>query len=125
MASGVYNLAALSKGVAGRFPRSSLDAARVAEAICARNASDTVYGAMKRGFDVTIASVALALAALPMLLIALIIRLESSGPALLPQPRVGYRGRIFPCFKFRTMRQSAPRGWFGVDGEGRSAQSPG
>jgi lipopolysaccharide/colanic/teichoic acid biosynthesis glycosyltransferase len=104
----VYNLAALSKSVAGRFPRSSLDAARVAEAICARNASDTVYGAMKRGFDVTVASLALALAALPMLLIALIIRLESSGPALLPQPRVGYRGRIFRCFKFRTMRQSAP-----------------
>jgi exopolysaccharide biosynthesis polyprenyl glycosylphosphotransferase len=105
----VYNLAALSKGVAGRFPRSSLDSARVAEAICARNASDTVYSAMKRAFDVTIASVALVLAAPAMLLIALIIRLESSGPALLPQPRVGYRGRIFRCFKFRTMRQSAPK----------------
>jgi exopolysaccharide biosynthesis polyprenyl glycosylphosphotransferase len=105
----VYNLAALSKGVAGRFPRSSLDAARVAEAICARNASDVAYSAMKRGFDVTIASLALAAAALPMLLIALIIRLESSGPALLPQPRVGYRGRIFRCFKFRTMLQSAPK----------------
>ena len=74
---------------------------------------------MKRGFDVTVASIALALAALPMLLIALIIRLESSGPALLAQNRVGYRGRIFRCFKFRSMRQSAPQDgpvWTAKDG---------
>ncbi len=106
----VYNLADLSKGVAGRFPRSSLDSVRVAEAICARNASDTLYGAVKRVFDVSVASVTLLLAALPMGILALLIRLESRGPAILAQPRVGYRGRIFRCFKFRTMRESTEVG---------------
>ncbi|MEN8184966.1 MAG: sugar transferase, partial [Myxococcota bacterium] len=105
----VYDLATLSKGVAGRFPKTSLDAAQVAQAICARNASDRVYSAMKRGIDVACASVALAVAALPLLLIALVIKLDSPGPALLVQRRVGYRGRVFRCFKFRTMRESADR----------------
>ena len=40
----------------------------------------------------------------PLLLaIALIIRLESPGPALFTQPRVGYRQKIFKCYKFRSM----------------------
>lgn len=105
----VYALDALSKGVAGRFPRSSLDPVRIAEAICVRNPSDRIYRAAKRAFDLVMASVALALFALPMLLIALIIKLESKGPALLAQRRVGYRGRVFSCFKFRTMREDADR----------------
>jgi lipopolysaccharide/colanic/teichoic acid biosynthesis glycosyltransferase len=37
------------------------------------------------------------------LAIALIIRLESPGPALFRQQRMGFRGRIFICYKFRTM----------------------
>jgi exopolysaccharide biosynthesis polyprenyl glycosylphosphotransferase len=105
----VYELAALSKGLAGRFPKSSLDPARVAEAICARNASDRVYSAAKRAIDIAIAAVALLVAAVPMLCVALIVKLDSAGPALLGQARVGYRGRVFRCLKFRTMTKSADR----------------
>jgi exopolysaccharide biosynthesis polyprenyl glycosylphosphotransferase len=105
----VHELAALSKGLVGRFPRSSLDPVRVAEAICARNASDRVYSAAKRAIDVAIAAVALLVAAIPMLCVALIIKLDSAGPALLGQARVGYRGRVFRCLKFRTMTESADR----------------
>ena len=38
-----------------------------------------------------------------MLLIALLIRSVSVGPILFRQERVGYLGRRFMCFKFRTM----------------------
>jgi exopolysaccharide biosynthesis polyprenyl glycosylphosphotransferase len=38
-----------------------------------------------------------------MLLIALIIRLESPGPALFTQERIGYRQAVFRCYKFRSM----------------------
>ena len=73
----VYELDAFSKGLVGRFPSSSLDPVRVAEAICARNASDRVYRVAKRASDVAIAAVALLVAAIPMLCVALIIKLDT------------------------------------------------
>ncbi|HPU56800.1 MAG TPA: sugar transferase [Verrucomicrobiota bacterium] len=42
-----------------------------------------------------------------MLVIALLIKTVSPGPALFRQERVGYRGRRFTCFKFRTMAVNA------------------
>lgn len=60
--------------------------------------------AKKRAFDVSVAIPALLIFALPMVLIAIAIRLESPGPALFRQPRVGQGNRIFQIFKFRTMR---------------------
>jgi lipopolysaccharide/colanic/teichoic acid biosynthesis glycosyltransferase len=41
------------------------------------------------------------------ILIALVIRKVSAGPILFQQERVGYRGRVFMCLKFRTMRCGA------------------
>jgi len=41
------------------------------------------------------------------LLIALVIRLGSKGPLIFQQRRVGQGGRIFTCFKFRTMQINA------------------
>jgi exopolysaccharide production protein ExoY len=38
-----------------------------------------------------------------MLIIATVIKIVSPGPALFQQERIGYRGRRFTCFKFRTM----------------------
>ncbi|MFF7450179.1 MULTISPECIES: exopolysaccharide biosynthesis polyprenyl glycosylphosphotransferase [unclassified Streptomyces] len=54
--------------------------------------------------DRTLAAVLLLLLALPMLMIALIVRLDSSGPALFRQQRVGRFGDHFTMLKFRTMR---------------------
>lgn len=49
----------------------------------------------------------------PLLLItAIAVRLDSPGMSLFRQERVGYRGRTFTVYKFRTMRSEAP-----VDGE--------
>lgn len=57
----------------------------------------------KRMFDVAMALGAL-LVFLPLLLtIAILVRLESRGPALFRQRRTGLHGRIFTVFKFRTM----------------------
>lgn len=58
---------------------------------------------MKRVVDLTVATVGLLVAALPMLLIAFLIRCESKGPVFYVAPRVGRWGKPFPCFKFRTM----------------------
>jgi exopolysaccharide biosynthesis polyprenyl glycosylphosphotransferase len=62
---------------------------------------------VKRFVDVVVAAV-ITVVSLPLLaLLALAIRLESPGAPLLRQKRVGLNGRIFTCFKFRTMRPDA------------------
>lgn len=58
----------------------------------------------KRGLDLVVSAALLVLFALPMLLIALWVRLDSPGPALFRQQRVGQGGRLFTIHKFRTMR---------------------
>lgn len=65
----------------------------------------------KRLFDLMASLLGLLLLGLPMLLLALAIRLDSPGPALFRQERVGRHGRVFRMHKFRTMRQAtAPEG---------------
>ncbi|WP_313035896.1 sugar transferase, partial [Massilia alkalitolerans] len=59
----------------------------------------------KRAFDLLGASAGLLLLAPVLLLIALWIRLDSPGPVLYRQQRVGRGGRLFTIYKFRTMRQ--------------------
>lgn len=65
------------------------------------------YGRLKRAMDVLVAAFMLILL-LPLLAaVALAIRLESPGPVLFHQVRVGYRGRPFKFWKFRSMYQDA------------------
>jgi exopolysaccharide biosynthesis polyprenyl glycosylphosphotransferase len=59
---------------------------------------------IKRSLDIVGASLLLALAAPLMLLIALLIRRDSSGPVFFRQERLGIDMRGFTVFKFRTMR---------------------
>jgi exopolysaccharide biosynthesis polyprenyl glycosylphosphotransferase len=59
---------------------------------------------MKRGSDLIIASLALAVLSPVWLLIALLIKLDSRGPVFYKQERVGMDGRVFLFYKFRTMR---------------------
>ena len=61
----------------------------------------------KRTLDLVAAAILLVLASAPMLLIALIIKLDSKGPAFYVQTRVGRDGRPFPIVKFRTMVSGA------------------
>jgi exopolysaccharide biosynthesis polyprenyl glycosylphosphotransferase len=62
---------------------------------------------LKRTFDVLVASVMLVLLGPLLLLIALGIKLTSSGPVLFRQTRVGRHGREFQMLKFRTMFHGA------------------
>jgi exopolysaccharide biosynthesis polyprenyl glycosylphosphotransferase len=58
---------------------------------------------LKRGFDLVVGSILLVLVGPVMAAIAVAIRLDSKGPVLYRQPRVGRDGRHFRIFKFRSM----------------------
>ncbi len=68
-----------------------------------RPALTVTQRAVKRVLDVGVSLLTLPLVALPMAIIALLIRLDSPGPALFRQVRVGQKGQPFRIFKFRTM----------------------
>jgi polysaccharide biosynthesis protein PslA len=57
----------------------------------------------KRGLDIAVASLALALLAPALLLVAGLVRLTSAGPAVFRQRRTGLNGKDFVILKFRTM----------------------
>jgi lipopolysaccharide/colanic/teichoic acid biosynthesis glycosyltransferase len=61
----------------------------------------------KRIFDLTISCLLLAILALPMLLIAILIKLDSPGCIFYKQNRVGLKGQHFQIWKFRTMVENA------------------
>ncbi len=63
---------------------------------------------MKRLFDVVLAVFAVMLLMLPLLLIALLVRLTSAGPVLFWSDRVGRNNAIFSMPKFRSMRVDTP-----------------
>ncbi len=63
---------------------------------------------LKRLFDLVLALLAAALLALPIVLIALLVRLSSKGPALYWSDRIGRNNEIFRMPKFRTMRTGTP-----------------
>lgn len=63
--------------------------------------------AAKRAIDLCGALALLAFGGIPMLIVALVIKLTSPGPALYTQERVGLGGRRFKLLKFRTMRSDA------------------
>jgi len=71
---------------------------------------------VKRVFDILVSLIVLLVWALPMLLIALLIRIGSPGPAIFKQRRAGLHGKPFTILKFRTMRS-------GVDPYGGSPHS--
>jgi exopolysaccharide biosynthesis polyprenyl glycosylphosphotransferase len=65
--------------------------------------------AFKRIFDIIFSIVALIIAFPLMVIIALAVRLDSEGPIFYISERIGKRGRVFPCFKFRTMVKDAEK----------------
>lgn len=57
----------------------------------------------KRFFDITLSLLGLIVAAIPMAVIAVAVKLDSSGPAIFKQQRLGRYGRIYIMYKFRSM----------------------
>ena len=62
---------------------------------------------LKRSVDLMVACCGLVIAAIPMLLVAIAIRLESPGPIIIAQTRIGKGGRPFQFYKFRSMVKNA------------------
>ena len=76
---------------------------------------------IKRIIDCIISLLALIVGAVPMLLVALLIKLDSPGPVLFRQKRIGKDGKVFEILKFRSMCQGAEHTGSGVySGKGDS-----
>ena len=98
----------------------------------ARKAPRPIYDIAKRCMDITVAGTMLAILSPFAAAIALAIRLDSPGPAVFKQERVGRDKRRFTMYKFRSMRTDADPAihqayveqWAlgkAADGEGKSA----
>lgn len=64
---------------------------------------------IKRFFDIVISTIGIIVMAIPMLIVAIIIKIDSKGPVLFKQRRVGLHKKEFIMLKFRSMPVSAPR----------------
>jgi exopolysaccharide production protein ExoY len=62
---------------------------------------------LKRGVDVAFALTGLIVALPFMVLVSIALQIDSPGRLFFVQQRVGLGGKLFPCFKFRTMREDA------------------
>ena len=69
---------------------------------------------VKRVLDCAISLPALAVGAIPMGLVALAIKLDSPGPVLFKQDRIGKDGKVFQILKFRSMCEGAEHTGSGV-----------
>lgn len=69
----------------------------------------TLYLSLKRAFDIVASSSLIILLALPMIIIAFKIKIDSRGPVIFKQTRITQFGRKFTIYKFRTMVNDAPK----------------
>ena len=76
-----------------------------------RKAYDGVYNRyIKRGIDFCLALIGLVIAAIPMAIVAIAIKAESKGPVIFKQDRIGYKGKVYKMYKFRSMCVGAEKG---------------
>lgn len=112
----VSDAAAFFERLTGRLPLERLADPAL---LLAPPAAGLPYVAARRALDVALAALGLLLAAPLALLVAAAIKLESRGPVLYRQERVGRNGRLFTLAKFRSMRQDAEARsgpvWAGAD----------
>ena len=69
---------------------------------------------IKRGIGCFISAIALLVLAVPMLIVALLVVIDSPGPALFKQKRIGKDGKVYNILKFRSMCQGAESQGSGV-----------
>lgn len=62
-----------------------------------------MYIKLKRILDIICSVIAIIVFALPMIIISIIIKLDSEGPVIYKQQRIGKNGKLFFIYKFRTM----------------------
>lgn len=69
-----------------------------------------MYPALKRFFDVAISLLGLIVLSPLLIVTALAIKLESNGPVIFRQERLGLHGKVFKIWKFRSMSVGAEKG---------------
>ena len=65
---------------------------------------------VKRILDFSFALLGLIIAIIPMGLVAIAIKLDSKGPVIFKQDRIGKRGKVYKMYKFRSMCMDAEKG---------------
>jgi exopolysaccharide biosynthesis polyprenyl glycosylphosphotransferase len=83
----------------GQFPTIPLHRGRVPE----------IELVIKRGLDLLVSGIALAVLSPLMLVISIAVKLDSEGPVFYTSERIGKKGRVFHCKKFRTMVRDADK----------------
>lgn len=69
-----------------------------------------IYKYFKRLFDITISMIGLIITSPILLITAIAIKLESPGPIIFKQERLGLNGKVFKIYKFRSMCVDAEKG---------------
>lgn len=64
---------------------------------------------LKRVFDFIFAFFCLLILFVPMIIIAIAIKVDSKGPVLFKQERLGYKGKVYKMYKFRSMKVGAEK----------------
>ena len=62
----------------------------------------------KRLIDIVLSLLGIIILAIPMLIIAIVVKCDSKGPAIFVQERMGKNCKPFKFYKFRSMRTDAP-----------------
>ena len=73
-----------------------------------------MYTKIKRGMDIVFSGLFLRAGAIPLLVVALLVKIDSKGPALFKQERLGKDGKPFWIYKFRSMVVGAEKTGSGV-----------
>ena len=69
---------------------------------------------VKRLLDIFMSAIILIICSLFMLVVMLLIKIDSPGPAVFKQERLGKNGRTFTMYKFRSMKQNSEHTGSGV-----------
>lgn len=69
-----------------------------------------MYKVLKRFFDILLSFIALVILLVPFIIISLIVKLDSEGPIIFKQLRLGRKGKQFKLYKFRSMIINAEAG---------------
>jgi len=95
----IYNAKQLAESIMGR-----VQSRKLSENYDGHLTPDAIYVPLKRYADIVTAIFALIILSPLLLIISLLIRLDSKGPSLFVQERIGYQGKPFNMIKFRSMR---------------------
>lgn len=69
---------------------------------------------IKRLLDIILSVFGIVICCIPMLIIAIAVKIDSSGPVIFKQKRLGYKGKVYEIWKFRSMCVGAEQQGSGV-----------